>query len=176
MNDSTKGRFLRRYTELPFLIDFLETKEITLLNPSAWDDRNDSYYLQQYAEAYDKGVTNANWDWAQFIDTVDDAVTFELRIDEVEIQLDFVVENNGQFPLTIESGEISDIITSSDGTAIGGSNSLDGLPIAMAPRSQQVLQSITEIVKISGRAGDDIEYLFNIVAENISIYSILRFI
>ncbi|WP_353225458.1 DUF2971 domain-containing protein [Salinisphaera hydrothermalis] len=53
MKDSTKGRFLRRYTELPFLIDFLETKEITLLNPSAWDDRNDSYYLQQYAEAYD---------------------------------------------------------------------------------------------------------------------------
>ncbi|SHF08518.1 hypothetical protein SAMN04487965_1330 [Microbulbifer donghaiensis] len=48
MKDSTKGRFLRRYTELPFLIDYLETKEIALLNPKSWDDRNDSYYLQQY--------------------------------------------------------------------------------------------------------------------------------
>ena len=48
MKDSSKGRFLRRYTELPFLIDFLETKEITLLNPKSWDDRNDSYYVQQY--------------------------------------------------------------------------------------------------------------------------------
>lgn len=51
MKDSTKGRFLRRYTELPFLIDYLETKEIALLNPRSWDDRNDSYYLQQYGIA-----------------------------------------------------------------------------------------------------------------------------
>jgi len=51
MKDSTKGRFLRRYTELPFLIDFLETKEITLVNPKFWDDRNDSFYLQQYGES-----------------------------------------------------------------------------------------------------------------------------
>ncbi|MGQ7245761.1 hypothetical protein ACUN9Y_00290 [Halomonas sp. V046] len=51
MKDSSKGRFLRRYTELPFLIDFLESKNITLLNPKYWDDRNDSYYLQQYGVA-----------------------------------------------------------------------------------------------------------------------------
>ncbi|TXH06127.1 MAG: DUF2971 domain-containing protein [Nevskiaceae bacterium] len=51
MKDSSKGRFLRRYTELPYLIDFLETKEIALLNPRSWDDRNDSYYMQQYGAA-----------------------------------------------------------------------------------------------------------------------------
>ena len=41
--------FLRRYTELPFVIDFLITKELKLINPSFWDDRNDSYYIGQYA-------------------------------------------------------------------------------------------------------------------------------
>jgi hypothetical protein len=107
-----------------------------------------------------------------FIDTLDDSVTFEIRIDEVEIQLDYVVENNGQFPLTVESGEIANSITSSDGTAISSSNTLDGLPIAMAPRSQQVLQSTTEVVKISGRAGDEIEYLFNIVAETTNQFAL----
>lgn len=42
---------LRRYTELPYLIDFLQTKELTLLNPALWDDRNDSYYIEQFARA-----------------------------------------------------------------------------------------------------------------------------
>ena len=41
---------LRRYTELPFLIDYLQTKEVVLVNPSSWDDRNDSYYIEQYAK------------------------------------------------------------------------------------------------------------------------------
>ena len=40
---------LRRYTELPYLIDYLRTCEIALLNPSSWDDRNDSFYIEQYA-------------------------------------------------------------------------------------------------------------------------------
>lgn len=48
MKDSAKGRFLRRYTELPFLIEILQTRKIALVNPQFWDDRNDSYYLQQY--------------------------------------------------------------------------------------------------------------------------------
>ncbi|EIF2259504.1 DUF2971 domain-containing protein [Vibrio cholerae] len=41
---------LKRYTELPFLIDMLVTKEMTLLNPDTWDDRNDSFYIKQYAK------------------------------------------------------------------------------------------------------------------------------
>jgi hypothetical protein len=40
---------LRRYTELPYLIDYLQTKELVLLNPATWDDRNDSYYIEQFA-------------------------------------------------------------------------------------------------------------------------------
>lgn len=42
---------LRRYTELPYLIDYLQTKELVLLNPATWDDRNDSYYIEKFAGA-----------------------------------------------------------------------------------------------------------------------------
>lgn len=42
--------FLRRYTELPYLIDYLSTGELFLPSPKTWDDRNDSYYLEQYAK------------------------------------------------------------------------------------------------------------------------------
>ena len=41
---------LRRYTELPYLIDFLCTKELCLLSPKTWDDRNDAYYVDLYAK------------------------------------------------------------------------------------------------------------------------------
>lgn len=40
---------LRRYTELPYLLDFLQSKELALLSPALWDDRNDSYYIEQFA-------------------------------------------------------------------------------------------------------------------------------
>lgn len=41
--------FLRRYTELPYIIDYLRTGELCLLNPASWDDRNDSFYIEKYA-------------------------------------------------------------------------------------------------------------------------------
>ena len=40
---------LRRYTELPYVIDYLQTEELALLNPASWDDRNDSFYIEEYA-------------------------------------------------------------------------------------------------------------------------------
>jgi hypothetical protein len=40
--------YLRRYTHLPALVHMLQTKSLTLLDPSAWDDRNDSFYLDEY--------------------------------------------------------------------------------------------------------------------------------
>jgi hypothetical protein len=42
------ANFLRRYTELPFLIDLLRSQEVALLDPSNWDDRNDAFFIQQY--------------------------------------------------------------------------------------------------------------------------------
>jgi len=41
---------LRRYTTLPFLIDILNKKSLTLLDPKSWEDKNDSYYIELYKE------------------------------------------------------------------------------------------------------------------------------
>lgn len=40
---------LRRYTELPYVIDYLYTGKLALLDPATWDDRNDSFYIEEYA-------------------------------------------------------------------------------------------------------------------------------
>ena len=42
--------YLRRYTELPFVVDFLQTRKLTLLRPISRDDKNDAYYIDQYAQ------------------------------------------------------------------------------------------------------------------------------
>ena len=44
----TSKNMLRRYTDLPSLIDILSNKHITILDPSKWDDQNDSYYISIY--------------------------------------------------------------------------------------------------------------------------------
>lgn len=41
---------LKRYTELPFVMQLLHTKKLTLVNPSAWDDKNDSHFVQAYRD------------------------------------------------------------------------------------------------------------------------------
>ena len=50
---------LRRYTELPFLIDLLQSKQLKLLSTSTWDDRNDSFFIEQYAAAKNLSRTYA---------------------------------------------------------------------------------------------------------------------
>jgi hypothetical protein len=42
--------YLRRYTDLTALIYLLQERKLTLLDPSSWDDSNDSYYLTLYKE------------------------------------------------------------------------------------------------------------------------------
>ncbi|MDZ7840862.1 MAG: DUF2971 domain-containing protein [Gammaproteobacteria bacterium] len=46
-------KLLRRYTELPYIVDYLHTEEFALLNPASWDDRNDSFYIEEYARRAD---------------------------------------------------------------------------------------------------------------------------
>lgn len=41
---------INRYTNLASLISILRNKELTLLDPSKWEDKNDAYYLLKYAE------------------------------------------------------------------------------------------------------------------------------
>jgi hypothetical protein len=40
----------RRYTYLTALIQLLTDRQLTLLDPSSWDDKNDSYFLSKYKE------------------------------------------------------------------------------------------------------------------------------
>lgn len=39
---------LRRYTNLAATIHMLRSREITLLSPATWDDRNDAYFMAEY--------------------------------------------------------------------------------------------------------------------------------
>jgi hypothetical protein len=39
---------LKRYTELPFVLQMLQTKTISLLNANSWDDKNDAHYVECY--------------------------------------------------------------------------------------------------------------------------------
>ena len=41
---------LLRYTELPSLIHMLTSRELTLLDPLSWDDKNDSSFITLYRE------------------------------------------------------------------------------------------------------------------------------
>ena len=41
---------LFRYTSLPVLLDILSKRQLTLISPIKWDDRNDSYYLELYKQ------------------------------------------------------------------------------------------------------------------------------
>lgn len=43
-------KFLNRYTTLPVLIDMLWRRQIALLSPQSWEDRNDAYYLERYQQ------------------------------------------------------------------------------------------------------------------------------
>lgn len=50
MSSSRIPTYLRRYTDLPALLHMLSTKQITLLDPKTWDDRNDSFFMTLYKE------------------------------------------------------------------------------------------------------------------------------
>ena len=40
--------FINRYTTLPFLLDILYNKRLTLVDPNKWEDENDSYFMTLY--------------------------------------------------------------------------------------------------------------------------------
>jgi len=52
-------KFLNRYTTLPILMDMLWRKQITMLSPQTWEDRNDAYYLECYQEVKELGAVLA---------------------------------------------------------------------------------------------------------------------
>lgn len=47
-------KILKRYTNLAALVAILKNRELTLLDPATWKDKNDSYYLKIFKER--KGI------------------------------------------------------------------------------------------------------------------------
>ncbi|MBL7973802.1 MAG: DUF2971 domain-containing protein [Candidatus Kapabacteria bacterium] len=47
MNNPTI-KSLKRYTTLPILIDYLEREKLVLLDPSKWEDKNDTLIIEEY--------------------------------------------------------------------------------------------------------------------------------
>lgn len=50
MNTSNAPALLRRYTDLLALLHILTSRQITLLDPKTWDDKNDSHFMAVYKE------------------------------------------------------------------------------------------------------------------------------
>src|SRR5690349_15189787 len=48
MNRKSIPKKLNRYTTLPVLLDLLRRKKIVLLDPCAWEDRNDDEIILNY--------------------------------------------------------------------------------------------------------------------------------
>ena len=106
-----------------------------------------------------------------FIDTEDNGATFGIYVDSVEVQLDYIASNTGQFPLSIVDGETSVLHTGTD-SGIGGAIPIEGLPIAMAPRTQQVIQSDIVVVEMMGRGGDTVTYSFNVLGQTANTFAL----
>ncbi len=49
-------KYLNRFTTLPVLLDLLQRKKLTLLDPKLWDDKNDSEIILEYKKR--KGFKN----------------------------------------------------------------------------------------------------------------------
>lgn len=92
-----------------------------------------------------------------FVDT-QDSIVFDVHIGEVEVQLDYTAKNSGQYPLSVISGSVSD--SEEDGFV-----AIDGLPVALDPRSRQVLLTTTEVIKPLGKAGEVVTYNFSVDGE-----------
>ncbi len=50
MENNHLKNYLRRYTDLPSLLHILSSKQITLLDPKTWEDKNDVFFMSKYKE------------------------------------------------------------------------------------------------------------------------------
>jgi len=92
-------KVIRRYTSIAAVIDILKRRELPLLNPESWDDRNDSYFMQLYKETRSLGglyglcaaqCTETYHHWKVFTGAADGAcleihrAPLEAMLDELE--------------------------------------------------------------------------------------------
>ena len=87
--------FLRRYTSIAAVIDILRRKELPLLDPQSWDDRNDRHFMALYKESKKLGglyglcaatCTETYHHWRVFTHTADGAC-IEIRRAPLEERL-----------------------------------------------------------------------------------------
>lgn len=92
-------RFIRRYSSIAATIDILRRKELPLLDPQNWDDRNDRYFMNLYREKKEVGglyglcaatCSETYHHWRVFTNAADGACieiqrqAFEAQLDELE--------------------------------------------------------------------------------------------
>lgn len=92
---SSEITFLRRYTSIAAVIDILRRKELPLLDPQTWDDRNDRYFMSLYKESGALGglyglcaatCKETYHHWRVFTNTADGAC-IEIRREPLEERL-----------------------------------------------------------------------------------------
>jgi len=84
-----------------------------------------------------------------YVSTTDNGLTFDYNSDEAQLELNFIGQNPGTIPLTITDGTI---------TSSFGSGRVNGLPADVAPKNQQILQTQTGTVQLSGQSGQTLSF------------------
>lgn len=87
--------YIRRYTSISAVLDVLVRKQLPLLDPQTWDDRNDRYFMSLYKEKRELGglyglcaatCSETYHHWRVFTGTADGAC-LELRRQPLEAML-----------------------------------------------------------------------------------------
>jgi hypothetical protein len=50
-NKTVRAALLKRYTHLPALLSLLQSRQLVLLSPSSWEDKNDRVFMTEFARA-----------------------------------------------------------------------------------------------------------------------------
>lgn len=91
----TLDKFIRRYTSLSSAINYLKCRELVLLGPQSWDDRNDRYFMSLYREKLALGgiygicaarCTETYHHWRVFTSAAD-GVCIEIKREPLEAEL-----------------------------------------------------------------------------------------
>lgn len=94
------------------------------------------------------------FDLEAFVTTPDEGFNNNLYIQEAVVEISYFALNNGQYPLSINNGFISQVTSSPTSTSGEGAIGLNGLPIALGARSpRQLLETTTSLIMVVGQAG-----------------------
>merc|ERR1719491_430293 len=84
-----------------------------------------------------------------YVSSTDNGITFDYNTPEVEIELNFIGQNEGSVPLTITSGETVSPL---------GTGPINGLPTTVAANNEQILLSQVGNIQLSGQSGQTLTF------------------